>query len=565
MPQLAKLVLTAAFISMLLPLPAAAQGAVSALDINTHCLITSIPNAEKLSVSWTGACVAGLASGVGDVIAFSSGNLRYILRGEFKGGRLERQEQVRDCVGGACANDVSPNLVRQHEQAALSAPGTSPTAPSRPAGAPAIGVVQSEIRAPDAIYRGRFASDPVTGVISGEGRVQFLDGRSFEGTVKNGRKQGKGTHVWADGQRYEGDWVDDVQHGKGKLTFSNGDFYEGDFVKGERTGDGTFRQKSGDSYVGQWVRGIREGSGVAEWANGQRYEGAWRADRREGQGLMKFQDGGTYDGEWKRDQPFGQGDILFASGDAYTGLVRNGVPHGQGIFRWGSGDRFDGEFADGKPTTKGEMTFLLDFAAKGVAAAEPAPAPVAVAPPTIASPTVSPASPAPPAAPAPPSRASLCTAAFNSAGANPVSLKRFIDSYPDDECQRHAIAKQKLAKIVEATRVASLAADERLAMAKTLVGGVVTFQQAFPFCVSGTGANCQRVTYTFYVKAKIRDIDPQKRMAQVQISEATSLGNEKGAPAALFSEGRAAATAAYRAQFVGTTQAKTLQEVGLAF
>ena len=562
MHQPMKLVLIGALISVplmssMLPSPAAAQGAVSGLDINSRCLITSIPNAEKLSVSWTGACVAGLASGVGDVIAFSNGSLRYILRGEFKGGRLDRQDQVRDCAGGACANDVSPNLIRQHEQAALSASVTTPTAAARPAAAPAAAVVQAEIRAPDAVYRGGFASDPVTGVISGAGKVQFLDGRSFEGTIKNGRKQGKGTYVWADGQRYEGDWVDDQQLGKGKLTFANGDFYEGDFVNGERTGNGTFRQKSGDSYVGQWVRGIREGSGVAEWANGQRYEGAWRADRREGQGLMKFQDGGTYDGEWKSDQPFGQGDILFASGDAYTGLVRNGVPHGQGIFRWGSGDRFDGEFAEGKPTAKGEMTFLLDSATKAVAAAEPAPAPVVVVPPVATNAAALPA--------APPSRASLCTAAFNSAGANPVSLKRFIDSFPDDECQRHAIAKQKLAKIAEVARVAGLAADERIAMAKTLIGGVVTFQQAFPFCVTGAGANCQRVTYTFYVKAKIRDIDPQKRVAQVQISEATSLGNEKGAPAALFSEGRALATAAYRAQFVGTTQAKTLQEVGLAF
>ena len=65
--------------------------------------------------------------------------------------------------------------------------------------------------------------------------------------------------------------------------------------------------------------------------------------------------------------------------------------------------------------------------------------------------------------------------------------------------------------------------------------------------------------------AKIRDIDPQKRIAQVQIFEATSLGNEKGAPGALFSQGRAAATEAFKSRFVGSTQAKTLEQVGLAF
>ena len=556
MSQLAKYVLTGAFLALSLsPLPAAAQGAVSGLDLNTRCLITSIPNAEKLSVSWTGACVAGLASGVGDVIAFSNGSLRYILRGQFKGGRLEQQDQVRDCANGACLNDVSPNLIRQHEQAASAASVNNPVA-AIPTSA-AVPATQGEIRATDAVYRGRFAIDPVTGVVSGDGRVQFLDGRSYEGEIRNGRKVGKGIHVWADGQRYEGDWVDNQQQGKGKLTFNNGDSYEGDFVKGERTGTGTFRQKSGETYTGDWLRGIREGNGVAEGANGQRYDGAWRRDQREGQGTMKFPDGGTYDGEWKNDQPFGQGDILFASGDAYTGQVRNGVPSGQGIFRWGSGDRFDGEFDNGKPTVKGEMTFLLESAMKSVAALNPPPAapPVAAATPTTA---------ATPAA-ALPSRASLCAAAFNNAGANAVSLKRFLDSFPDDECLRHAIAKQKLAKIAEAARVASLAADERLAMAKTLIGGIVTFQQAFSFCVTGAGTNCQRVTYIFYVKAKIRDIDPQKRIAQVQISEATSLGNENGAPGPLFAQGRAAATEAFKARFMGSTQAKTLEEVGLAF
>ncbi len=560
MRQFVKFVLTSAFLAVLLsPLPAAAQGAVSGLDLNTRCLITSIPNAEKLSVSWTGACVSGLASGVGDVIAFSNGTLRYMLRGEFRGGRLERQEQVRDCAGGACLNDVSPNLIRQHEQAALAASVNTPVA-APVASTSTAPAVQAEIRAPDAVYRGRFASDPVTGVISGEGRVQFLDGRSFEGTVKNGRKQGRGTHVWADGQRYEGDWVDDQQQGQGKLTFNNGDVYEGDFVKGERTGNGSFRQRTGDSYVGQWVRGVREGSGVADWANGQRYEGAWRADRRDGQGLMKFQDGGTYEGEWMRDQPFGQGDIAFASGDAYTGQVRNGIAHGQGIFRWGSGDRFDGEFADGKPTAKGEMIFLLDSATKAVAASEPvsalAPAPVAV---------VVPATPTnPTGAPAPPSRASLCAATFNNAR-NAVALKRFLDSFPDDECQRHVIARQKLAKIAEDARIASLAADDRLAMAKTLIGDVVAFLQEFSFCVPVAGSHCQPVTYIFSVKAKIRDIDPQKRVAQVQIGEATSLPNEKGAPSALFSTGRTAATAAYRSRFGGQIQAKTFAEINLAF
>ena len=146
-----------------------------------------------------------------------------------------------------------------------------------------------------------------------------------------------------------------------------------------------------------------------------------------------------------------------------------------------------------------------------------------------------------------------------------VALRRFMDSFPDDECSRHALAKQKIAATAERERLASRATDEKAALAKTLIGAVVAFQQEFPFCVTGSGATCQRVTYVFDVKAKIRDIDVQKRTARVQISDVTSLGNQKRAPAQLFAEGRTAATQDYKSRNIGVIQSKSLEEVGLAF
>lgn len=570
----------------------AAQGAVSARDLQTNCLISSIPNAERLTISWTGECARGSANGVGNVIAFSAGKLRYILRGQFRAGLLERQDQVQDCAGNACVDDVPPSMLRLHEQAAA-AVQSSPSAPTA-ATATAANPSVAEIRAPDAVYRGRFSVDSRSGAVTGEGRVEFFDGRSFQGTLRDGRKVGAGTYVWADGQQYVGEWANDLQQGQGEwssrsgeryvgtfksgqregqgtmtyangmryegawiggqqqgrgtLNFPNGDVYEGDFQQGERTGTGTLRQKNGDSYTGQWLKGEREGKGVAEWSNGQRYEGNWRANRKEGTGVIRFADGGTYDGEWRDDRATGQGDILFASGDTYTGQVRDGVPHGNGIFRWGSGDRFEGEFDSGKPTAKGEMTYLLDAVTRDGTTAVATPA-------TTATPVT---------ATAEVSRASLCFAAFNGAS-SAASLKRFLDSFPDDECGRHALAKQKIAVQAERERATARAIDERTAQARALVGGVVAFRQEFPFCVSGTGNNCQRVTYVFDVKAKIRDINVQARTAQVVISDATSLANEKGAPAQLFAEGRSAATAQYKARVIGTTQSKRLEELGLAF
>ena len=42
---------------------------------------------------------------------------RYILRGQFRDGDLLRQENVRDCAGNVCADDVPRSLLRLHEQA----------------------------------------------------------------------------------------------------------------------------------------------------------------------------------------------------------------------------------------------------------------------------------------------------------------------------------------------------------------------------------------------------------------------------------------------------------------
>lgn len=595
----------------------AAQGAVAAFDLQTGCLVGSIPDAPKLSVSWTGECTGGGANGSGHVFAFSEGRVRYVLSGEFRAGQLRVQASLRDCSASpaACA-DVPVLLARHHEDAAakkaasapppVAAPMATPSATSSQptvatSGAPAGAT--SEIRAPDAIYRGAFRQDPATGVISGEGNVEFFDGRSYQGPLKNGRKEGSGAYLWADGQRYVGEWRNDLQHGRGvwtsragdryegahvagrregegsmayasgmryegswkadqetgrgRLQFANGDVYEGDFVQGERTGIGVYRQKQGSTFSGQWLRGLRDGNGVEEWANGLRYDGAWRANRKEGLGQMRFPDGGTYDGDWRNDQATGQGDIVFASGDVYTGQVREGVPSGLGIFRWGSGDRFEGEFEAGKPTAKGELTLML----AAVATSQPTTEPVAPSP-VVAAPTPVPTSAI--ANTAAPTRASLCASTFNAAS-SAISLRRFLDSFPDDECGRHALAKQKIAASAERDRNAARATDEKVAQAKTLIGATVAFQQEFPFCVSGSGTTCERVIYVFDVKAKIRDIDVQKRTARVQISDATSLGNLKRAPAQLFSDGRAAATLDYKTRNVGVVQSKSLEEVGLAF
>ena len=65
------------------------------------------------------------------------------------------------------------------------------------------------LRLANQIMTGNFSPDPVTGVVSGNGRIVWDNGDQFEGTLVRGQKEGKGEFRWANGQRYRGDWSRD--------------------------------------------------------------------------------------------------------------------------------------------------------------------------------------------------------------------------------------------------------------------------------------------------------------------------------------------------------------------
>jgi len=564
---------------------------ISARDVQTSCLVPEVPSLEQISVTWTGDCTGGMASGVGSVFAFSRGELRYILRAQFIEGRLTRQDQFRLCSGTSCVDQVAAAVVREHAQLALArqtqsdnaalaapVPAVSVPAPVVPASGAAAGA--TEIRAEDAIYIGNFVADRGTGKLSGSGRAEFFDGRVFIGRLENGLKVGHGTYVWTNGQRYVGNWRNDLQDGSGEWTTPEGDRYVGDFRLGNRegagvmtyankmeysgewvanqpSGMGTLTYKDGSRYAGQLRDGMRDGKGLAEWNNGQRYDGHWRRDRKEGIGSMRFPDGATYEGPWKDDRATGNARMEFASGDTYVGEVMDGLPHGKGLYKWGSGDQFEGEFAAGEPTVNGLITFHITETPATTAtttSVEPEVTPVATAQAAsknLAGPTLL-------------SKATLCGRGYNSAR-TASALRRFMEAFPEDECGRHSLARQKIAAFEDSDRKRTNSQEERAAQAQALVGMVVAYRQEYPYCVTGSGSSCLSVVYYFEVKGKIKAVDLARESVQLLVMGVTLLGNEKGAPAQLFAEGRTSAVDAFRSQVMGTTQRKTRADVGLAF
>lgn len=158
----------------------------------------------------------------------------------------------------------------------------------RPAAVPAPTPASQEriIKVGAMTAAGRFAADPVSGLLSGSGTVTWTDGNRYEGAMVAGKKQGPGMFHWQNGQRYEGDWVDDQMTGNGVLRFANGDRYEGQFRNGEPHGTGTYTLTNGDRYDGQWVAGGKHGKGRLTWASGDYWEGEFRNDQQTDNGRM---------------------------------------------------------------------------------------------------------------------------------------------------------------------------------------------------------------------------------------------------------------------------------------
>ena len=68
----------------------------------------------------------------------------------------------------------------------------------------------------------------------GYGKIEWADGRRYEGEYENDKKQGQGIFYWADGRKYVGTWKDGQQHGQGDYYQKNGQKKLGEWVEGKR-------------------------------------------------------------------------------------------------------------------------------------------------------------------------------------------------------------------------------------------------------------------------------------------------------------------------------------------
>lgn len=120
----------------------------------------------------------------------------------------------------------------------------------------------------------------IKGVLASLVRVDYEDGRAFEGNLSNNLPNGSGRMTWPNESMYEGEFFEGSIQGMGRMTYPNGDYYQGQWENGKRNGEGVMYYTSSKlKYQGDWVDGKRSGEGILTNSKGEIIsKGLWSND-----------------------------------------------------------------------------------------------------------------------------------------------------------------------------------------------------------------------------------------------------------------------------------------------
>ncbi|MBR5071409.1 MAG: hypothetical protein IKX27_05865, partial [Oscillospiraceae bacterium] len=152
-----------------------------------------------------------------------------------------------------------------------------------------------------------------------EYNYRFSDGSSYEGGLSAaGRPDGFGIRRWDNGRTLEGTWKNGAVEGSAVLRYNEKAFYEG-----------------------QLNDTVRHGEGVMHYENGYVFSGSWEADRRI-YGTLTFPDGVTsITGNYLNDRMNGMQTVQLANGyRIIANWVDNRFDGGSGIIRCPDGVEF---------------------------------------------------------------------------------------------------------------------------------------------------------------------------------------------------------------------------------
>jgi hypothetical protein len=179
----------------------------------------------------------------------------------------------------------------------------------------------------------------------------------FEGTYKNDETNGPGREIYFfnsgdTSSVFTGSFTEGYyKNGEGVYkTFSLGKVrtvlkgtFNGELVQGEVEQIEYDRGYKVLQYNGNYGEDGREGYGEETLGAGH-YTGDWKKNMREGKGTLKAGGIVIYDGEWSKNKFNGVGIRTYPDGSYYHGEFKDNQRHGFGVMHWKNGTKYIGEF-----------------------------------------------------------------------------------------------------------------------------------------------------------------------------------------------------------------------------
>lgn len=212
----------------------------------------------------------------------------------------------------------------------------------------------------------QYSGNWVDNKINGNGIMIYFSGNIYEGTFKDGMRDGYGKYTNViDEYDFEGYWKDDIMTDFGTFKYYNGNIYNGYVHDGLHHGKGKMEYINDKIYDGEWFYGNKHGYGKLTYFNCvsplniKSYEGTWNNDKKSNVFTVTFDDNSFYKGDIEymknsaypisKDNP---PTIVYSNGDIYVGELLEMKRYGKGILETASGcvyrgnwcnDMFDGE------------------------------------------------------------------------------------------------------------------------------------------------------------------------------------------------------------------------------
>lgn len=126
------------------------------------------------------------------------------------------------------------------------------------------------------IENGKWVAGKSLSSSNGLQSVNYNDGSSYTGYLKNGRRDAFGIIKFTNGAMYAGQWADGVKTGHGTWLYANGDRFTGNYSNDQQNGPGTYIWSNGAMYIGNYSNGKSNGFGTYYNPDGTiKMQGRW--------------------------------------------------------------------------------------------------------------------------------------------------------------------------------------------------------------------------------------------------------------------------------------------------